>query len=126
VKDSKPQGRPRSFRTPHNGPFFFENAEGQTVTLNAEQYKVMLETFLQNELRPRQLNLLWFQQDRATAHTAQISSKSLGQCFQADSFLISGTSCGPPAHLNLQYQTTSFGAMSKARYTKHILSILMT
>lgn len=33
---------------------------------------------------------------------------------------------GPPAHLILQCQTTSFGAMSKARYMKHTLPKLMT
>ena len=27
------------------GPYFFENAKGHTVTVNAERYKVMLETF---------------------------------------------------------------------------------
>jgi hypothetical protein len=27
------------------GPYFLENAEGHTVTVNAERYKVMLETF---------------------------------------------------------------------------------
>ena len=45
------------------GPYFFENEEGRTVTVNAEQYKVMLETFLHNELHPHQQDLLWFQQD---------------------------------------------------------------
>jgi hypothetical protein len=33
----------------------------------------MLETILRNELHPRQQDLLWFQQDGATAHTAEIS-----------------------------------------------------
>jgi hypothetical protein len=28
------------------GPYFFENVEGHTVTVNAEQYKVMLEQSL--------------------------------------------------------------------------------
>lgn len=37
-----------------------------------------------------------------------------------------GDITGLPAHLILQHQTTSFGAISKARYTKHILPILMT
>jgi hypothetical protein len=33
---------------------------------------------------------------------------------------------GLPARLILHYQTTSFGAVRKARYKKHILPILMT
>jgi hypothetical protein len=41
----------------------------------------MLEKFLRNELRPRQLDLLWFQQDGATAHTAQISIQVLRPMF---------------------------------------------
>jgi hypothetical protein len=35
------------------GPYFLENEEGPTVTLNAEQYKVMVATFLSIELHPR-------------------------------------------------------------------------
>jgi len=42
--------------------------------------------------------------------------RSSGQCFRADSFLISGTSDCPPARLALQYQTTSTGAMLNATY----------
>jgi hypothetical protein len=37
-----------------------------------------------------------------------------------------GTSPGPPAHLTMQYRTTSSEAMLKARYTKHIVPILLT
>ena len=63
------------------GPYFSENEEGHTVTVNAEQYKAMLETYLCNELHPHQQDLLWFQQDGATAHTAQISMKVLRTVF---------------------------------------------
>jgi hypothetical protein len=63
------------------GPYFFENAEGHTVTVNAEPYKVMLETFLQNELHPCHVTLLCFQQHGATAHTAQISKQVLSAMF---------------------------------------------
>ena len=54
-------------------PKFFENAKGRTVTVHAEWYTVTLETFLCNVLHPRQQDLLWFQQNGATAHTAEIS-----------------------------------------------------
>ena len=63
------------------GPYFFENSDGSTVTVNAERYKIMLETFLQNELRSRQLDFLWFQQDGATAHTARTSMTVLRTMF---------------------------------------------
>ena len=98
------------------GPYFFENEEGPTVTVNAERYKIMIETFLCIELHPRQQDLLWFQQDGATVHTAQIFIfKSSGQCFRADLFLVAGTSPGPSARLTLQYQTTTPEATLKAR-----------
>lgn len=45
------------------GPYFFENVEGRTVSVNARRYKVMLETFLRNEVRPLQLDFLWFQKN---------------------------------------------------------------
>lgn len=41
--------------------------------MNAETYKVILESFLLNELHSHQLHFLWFRQDGGTAHTAQIS-----------------------------------------------------
>ena len=63
------------------GPYFFENAESRTVTVNAERYKVVLETFLHNELHPHQQDLLWFQQDGATVHTAEISKQVLRTMF---------------------------------------------
>jgi hypothetical protein len=62
----------------------------------------------------------------ATAHTEQIPCKLAWQCFQVDSFLISGISPGPSICLILQYWTTSFGAMSKARYNICILLLLVT
>jgi hypothetical protein len=63
------------------GPYFFENAKGGTVTMNAERCRVMPATFLRDELHPRQQHLSWFQQDGATAHTAQISMQVLRTMF---------------------------------------------
>ena len=83
----------------------------------------MPETFLRNEFHPHQQDLLWFPQDGANAHTAR---NSLGSCFREVISLVSGTSPGPPARLTLQYQATSTGATSKARYKKHVLPILLT
>jgi hypothetical protein len=64
------------------GPYFFEDEEGRTVTVNAERYTAMLETFLRNELNLRQLNSLWFQQDGATTtDSARISITVLRELF---------------------------------------------
>ena len=108
------------------GPCFFENAEEHTVTLIADLYKVMLGTFLWNELLSHQLNLLWFQQDGALLTQHIFPYKSSIQCLQADSFFVLGTSPGPPPRLIWQSQTTSSEAMSQATYMKRVLPILMT
>jgi hypothetical protein len=61
--------------------FSFENVDGHTVPANAESYKVMLEAHLHNELHSFQQDLLWFQQDGATAHKAQTSMQVLRTLF---------------------------------------------
>jgi len=48
-------------------PYFFENAKGRTVTVNADRHKFVPETFLRIELYSSQQDLLWFQQDGTTA-----------------------------------------------------------
>jgi hypothetical protein len=60
------------------GPYFFENVKGCTVTVNAECYKVMLETFLRIELHAHQQDLLWFQHDGATATQQKFPCNSSG------------------------------------------------
>jgi hypothetical protein len=57
------------------GPYFFENATGQSVTVTSDQYLELLREFLNDELCWLRVDtrLVWFQQDGATAHTAQNS-----------------------------------------------------
>lgn len=66
------------------GPYFFEE-NGNTVTVNSERYVQMLRTFLQPELRRRlrgiDRQVVWFQQDGATAHTAENSMTVLRRMF---------------------------------------------
>ena len=52
------------------GPYFFENAEGFTETVNGERYRYMINTFLSTVIHLRNRYELWFQQDGATCHTA--------------------------------------------------------
>jgi len=59
-----------------HGPYFLESTKGRTITVNAEQFKVILETFLCSELHPCQQDLLWFQH-AANPHTAEISMQVL-------------------------------------------------
>ena len=53
------------------GPYFFEE-NGVTETVNSARYIEMITNFLRPELRRRRINCanVWFQQDGATAHTA--------------------------------------------------------
>jgi hypothetical protein len=57
--------------------------------------------------------------------TVNMISPISGQAGFEISNIVSGAP-GPPACLILQYQTSSFGAVSKARYMKHALPKLMT
>jgi hypothetical protein len=41
-------------------PYFFDDEEGQSVTVNAEWYMALLKTILQNMFNFCQLNSLWF------------------------------------------------------------------
>ena len=53
------------------GPYFFENAEGFTKTVNGDRYRHMLNTFLRPVvIHLRNRHELWFQQDGATCRTA--------------------------------------------------------
>jgi hypothetical protein len=65
------------------GPYFFEGDDGIYVTVNAERYNHMLETFFLPEMRRRNCNMAraWIQQDGATAHTARLSMNTLRAAF---------------------------------------------
>ena len=61
------------------GPYFFEDDNGNPVTVTGERYRAMIRDFL----RPQIANMpgLWFQQDGATAHTARETMHLLTECF---------------------------------------------
>jgi hypothetical protein len=65
------------------GPYFFEGDVGVSVTVNAEGYNHMLETFFLPEMRRCNWNMVraWFQQYGASAHTAQLSMNTLRAAF---------------------------------------------
>lgn len=65
------------------GPYFFEDNDGRTVTVNAQRYRDMLEEYFLPELRRQRIEIrnVWFQQDGATAHTARISMEFLRRTF---------------------------------------------
>lgn len=53
------------------GPYFFEDAGGNAITVTGERYRTMLREFLIPSLDELGLEHIWFQQDGATAHTAR-------------------------------------------------------
>jgi Helix-turn-helix domain (DUF4817) len=63
------------------GPYFFEDAAGQTTTVNGERYRAMLTNFFLPEIEELGLEDMWFQQDGATAHTAQATTNILKNAF---------------------------------------------
>ena len=54
------------------GPFFFEDTEGEAVTVNSERYLKLMKSKFLPALRRKVVNFddVWFQQDGATPHTA--------------------------------------------------------
>lgn len=62
------------------GLYFFEEGD-ETVTVNCNWYIEMLENFLLFKLDGLENKHLWFQQDRARAHTACSSLEMLKEIF---------------------------------------------
>jgi hypothetical protein len=67
------------------GSYFLEDEEGRAVTVNFARYTEMLRTFLEPELQRLgvETQILWFQQDAATAHTARNAMRVLEYTFPA-------------------------------------------
>lgn len=53
------------------GPFFFEDDNGNALTVNGERYRSMINERLFPVLEGMDINRMWFQQDGATCHTAR-------------------------------------------------------
>ena len=62
------------------GPYFFEDDNGETCTVNSHCYRNMNQTFLVHEIQDN--DDLCFQQDGATVHTAVINMTALRNLFQ--------------------------------------------
>ena len=53
------------------GLFFFENEQGEAVTVNDDRYRAMLNEFLITKIEDEDIGNIWFQQDSATCHAAE-------------------------------------------------------
>ena len=53
------------------GPYFFEDAAGNSVTVNGGYYREMMQNFLARQIQQLNLHSMWFQREGATCHTAR-------------------------------------------------------
>ena len=92
------------------GPYFFENAEGFTETVNRERYRHMINTFLTPvDIHLRNRYELWFQQDGATCHTANETIDVLQIIFGNNIISRRAALTWPQDHRTQMLQTTIFG-----------------
>ena len=65
------------------GHFFFENEQGDPVTVNDDRYRTMLNEFLFTKIEEEDdIGNIWFHQDGATCHTAEATPDVLSPVFE--------------------------------------------
>ena len=60
------------------GQFFFENEQGKAVTVNGDRYRAMFNEFLFTKIEEEDIGNIWFQEDGATCHTAEVTLATFG------------------------------------------------
>jgi len=83
------------------GPYFFENAAGNAVTVNGVRYRDMITNFLWEELNGIDLEDIFFQQDGATCHTADETMQLLQTKFHGRVISRRGDVNWPPRSCDL-------------------------
>ena len=53
--------------------FFFENEQGEAVTVNGDRYRAMLNEFLFTKIEEADIGNIWFQQGFVTCHAAEVT-----------------------------------------------------
>jgi len=101
-------------------PYFFVDEAGRAVTVNSAHYTEMLCTFLEPGLQRLgvETQILWFQQDRATAHTVRTAMRVLNKMFPARLSHKEGILNGLQDCPISTPATSSSGDISRARCTK--------
>ncbi|GFX75035.1 putative transposable element [Trichonephila clavipes] len=80
---------------------FFKNDEGHNVTVNGDRYRSMITNFFIPELNNHDVQVLWFQQDGATCHTARATIDLLKDTFGDHLISRFGPVNWPPRSCNL-------------------------
>ena len=70
--------------------FFFENEQEAAVTVNGERYRAILNEFLYPKIKEDDMDDVWFRQDGATCHTANVTIDLL--CTVSENRIISRNS----------------------------------
>lgn len=83
------------------GPYFFKDERGKTVTVNGERYRAMITEFVWPELDGMDLDDMWFQQDGATSHTANVTLELLQEKFPGRVISKKGDVNWPPRSCDL-------------------------
>ena len=53
------------------GAFFYENEQGEAVTVKGDRYRALLNECLFTKIEEEDIGNIWFQKDDATCHTAE-------------------------------------------------------
>ena len=61
---------------------FFENEQGEAVTVNGDRYLAMLNEFLFTKIEEQDIGNICFQQDGTTCHTAEATLDVLRPVFE--------------------------------------------
>ena len=62
--------------------FFFENEQGEAVTVNDDRYWAVLNEFLFTKIEQENIGNIWFQQDCPTCHTTEATLDVLRPLFE--------------------------------------------
>lgn len=83
------------------GPYFFQNEDGATITVNGDTYRTMITDFFVPALHGIDVNDVWFQQDGATCHTSHATIDLLRQTFDGRLISRNGDVNWPPRSCDL-------------------------
>ena len=83
------------------GPFFFENKQGESITVIGDHYRAMLNEFLSTKIEEEDIGNIWFQQDGATCHTVEATLDVLCPVFASRIISRRADVVWPPRSCNL-------------------------
>lgn len=106
------------------GPYFFENEEGVTQTVNSHRYSQMIADFFWPEINDMDLEEMWFQQDGATSHTTRPVLALLQEKFEGRVISRFGDVNWPPRSCDLSPLDFFYGVMRRIVFMPTIPKLL--